>query len=91
MHQNGQESSVSTLSYITPYMPPYITSNELLTYGSMYLSMVTSEAVSNVTCNDKIELEEVSLEWLKASSNVNSLRSTYITEGLVLKFHGVFT
>lgn len=62
MHQNGQESSVSTLSYITPYMPPYITSNELLTYGSMYLSMVTSEAVSNVTCNDKIELEEVSLE-----------------------------
>jgi hypothetical protein len=79
MYQNSQESSVSTLSYIRPYTPPYITSNELLTYGSMHLSMVTSETVSDFTCDDQLELEEVTLEWLKASLNIDKLRCRYYT------------
>jgi hypothetical protein len=78
MYQNSQESSVSTLSYIRPYTPPYITSNELLTYGSMHLSMVTSETVSDFTCDDQLELEEVTLEWLKASLNIDKLRCRYL-------------
>jgi hypothetical protein len=67
MYQQGQQSSVSTLSYLEPYTPVYVTSNELLTYGSMYLSMVTNIRVSDLTCDDKVVLEEVTLEWLRAS------------------------
>jgi hypothetical protein len=73
LYQNGQQSSVSTLSYLVPYTPPYITSDELLTYGSMYLSMVTN--VSDQTCDDQLDLEQVMLEWLKASSHMNMQRN----------------
>lgn len=66
MYENGQASSVSTLSYITPYTRPYKASDEKLTFGSIYLSMVV-EDVKELTCTDKLELEEVTLEWLKAS------------------------
>ncbi|KAL3804268.1 hypothetical protein ACHAWO_012447, partial [Cyclotella atomus] len=53
-----------------PYNIPYtLPSEEELTRGTVYLSLVT-ENITNLTFNDQLELEEITLEWIK--DNVGS-------------------
>jgi hypothetical protein len=85
MYQNGQESTVSTLSYLTPYTPPYTTADELLTYGSIYLSLVTN--ASDITCDDQLDLEQVMLEWLKASESFCKAIPLYILHCMTFISH----
>jgi hypothetical protein len=55
-------------SYIKPYTPPYITSNETLTNSTIYLSLVTAELFGkSLSCDQQLSLEEVALEWLAVS------------------------
>jgi hypothetical protein len=51
---------------IAPYTVPYVTSDEELTYETIYLSSVRNDS-STLDCNEKIRLEEISLMWLKVS------------------------
>jgi hypothetical protein len=50
---------------IAPYIEPYVTSDEELTFGTIYLSTVRDDNTT-LNCNEKIRLEEISLMWLKA-------------------------
>lgn len=54
-------------SSVQPYSPPYIMDDEKLTEGTIYLSMVKEKAVKKMSCDDKIELEEATIEWLYVS------------------------
>ena len=66
LYQRGENITASSDFYIAPYTEPYITSGEGLTNGTVYLSIVRNNN-TNLTCNDKIELEETALEWLYVS------------------------
>ena len=64
--KSGKGSKSAKIS-VQPYTPPYITADEELTEGSIYLSMVKEEAEKRMSCDGKIELEEVTIEWLHVS------------------------
>jgi hypothetical protein len=61
-------------SFIEPYTAPYVAEDEVLTNGTVYLSMLMGHKFRNVffeelkfNCDDFVELEEVLLEWLYVS------------------------
>lgn len=62
------ERGESTDRYLSPYTKPYIAEDEEMTFGTVYLSLVR-ENNTNVTCDDQLELEEISLKWLAVSSS----------------------
>ena len=66
LYQRGEDTTAPSELYIAPYTEPYTTFGEDLTYGTVYLSIVRNNN-TNLTCNDKIELEETALEWLYVS------------------------
>jgi hypothetical protein len=49
---------------IAPFTKPYVTSDEELTYETIYLSPVRDDD-STLDCYEKFRLEEISLMWLK--------------------------
>ncbi|KAL7512109.1 hypothetical protein ACHAXN_009127 [Cyclotella atomus] len=51
---------------IAPFTKPYVTSDEELTYETIYLSPVRDDD-STLDCYEKFRLEEISLMWLKDS------------------------
>lgn len=59
--RNGSKSAKSSIG---PYTPPFTMQDELLTEGTIYLSMVKEEAEQIMLCDDKVELEEATIEWL---------------------------
>lgn len=76
MHERGKK--ITGPSYIKPYTPPYVGPDEELTYGSVYLSMVKDDNTT-LACDDKLDLEEITLEWLKVRSSLSGcLRSMLV-------------
>ena len=65
-------SSPSASTYLAPYTEPYVMPDEELTNGTVYFSLVT-DGVKNLTCDDQIELEEVTLKWVKVSLERNNI------------------
>ncbi|KAL3788465.1 hypothetical protein HJC23_011417, partial [Cyclotella cryptica] len=63
LEKSSGKSGKGSLSYVVPYSPPYVTSDEQLTHGSIYISIVQEKHVT-MDCNNKIDLEETTLEWL---------------------------
>lgn len=63
--KTGSKSAKSTL--VEPYTPPYVAEDEILTEGTIYLSMVKEQAEKRMSCDDKLELEEATIEWLYVS------------------------
>ena len=69
MYERGMDiSSPSIDTYLAPYTGPNAMSDEDLINGTVYLSLVT-KGVNNLTCDDQIKLEEVTLKWAKVSRN----------------------
>lgn len=66
MYENGQDVSNPSSEYIAPYTAPYVSLEEELTNGTLYLAIVRKN-YTDLTCDDQIQLESVTLKWLKVS------------------------
>ena len=88
MYERGMNiSSPSTGTYLAPYTKPYYNmSHEELTNGTVYLSLVT-DGVNNLTCDDQIELEEVTLKWVKASLERKCIYSNNLIGNILSIFY----
>jgi hypothetical protein len=63
----GDTSSPSVDSYLAPYTPPHVSADEKLTYGSVYLSLLSNDVGTVMSCDEALYLEELTLKWLKVS------------------------
>jgi hypothetical protein len=82
LYQNGEDiSSPSVDTYLAPFTLPYAASDEKLTNGTVYLSLVSNNDIDDdMTCDEALQLEELALEWLKVScsENLSTLVSPYL-------------
>lgn len=69
LNECGEYTPSDNETYMKPYTAPYAAADEELTYGSVYLSLVTAEwLLWTLSCDEQLVLEEVLLEWLNVSA-----------------------
>lgn len=65
LNECGEYTLSGNESFVTPYTAPYVSQEEMLTNGTLYLSVMTDNWLGrSLPCKDLIDLEEVVLHWL---------------------------